>query len=375
MIDAVSTPALAITGGASLPVPGPYWLFTVLHWLTFSLHLVAMNILFGGILILLLARSSPVRTRMFETFTGTFPTVMAATITLGVAPLLFVQVIYGEFFYAASIVSAWNWWLIVPVVLAAYYLLYAVALKKSLTQKAKLLLLAVAAAGFVYVSYTFTIISDLAEKPSLWAGLYQSSPGGMSVNPSFVETIFRWLHTIAGALAVAGVSIMFFALYHPKGKDNRDPLTFGGRIYMLGIIKAAVFGVIYIFTLDRPIFDAFLRSPGLHAILGAIVMNMFAVYVLYRALRENRPHWKIWTSAALVFAGVFCMVIARHALRLIYLEGHFDPSALVISEQWSVFAMFLIVFLVGLAALYWMLRKFFTSRIPAQKNIEYQDFL
>ncbi len=340
-----------------------YWLFTVLHWLTFALHLVAMNILFGGVIILLLARSSSLRIHMFDTFTNMFPIVMAATITLGVAPLLFVQVIYGRFFYAASIVSAWNWWLIIPVVLVVYYLLYIVALKEDLTQKSRLILLAIAAVEFVYISYTLTMISDLAEKPGLWAGLYRSSPGGFSINPSFVETVFRWLHTIAGALAVSGLSIMFFGLYHPRG--NRNLITFGGRMYMLGVIKAAPLGIIYIFTLDQPIFDLFLRSPGVHAIFGAIILNIFAVYVVYRALGEERPHWKIWTSAVLVFAGLFCMVIGRHILRLVYLKGYFDPSTLVIAPQWSVFAMFLISFLVGLGVLYWMLRKYFGSRVPA----------
>ena len=92
--------------GPSLAVPGPYWLFTLLHWLTFALHLIAMNLLFGGLVILLISKKSPFRKLMFDTETRLFPTVMAATITLGVAPLLFVQVVYGKFFYTATILSA-----------------------------------------------------------------------------------------------------------------------------------------------------------------------------------------------------------------------------------------------------------------------------
>lgn len=365
MSDAMHNLTIAVSGAAALPVPGPYWLFTVLHWLTFALHLIAMNILFGGLLILLLAKSSPPRTVLFDSVTRMFPTAMAATITLGVAPLLFLQVIYGRFFYSASIVSAWNWFLIVPVVLIVYYLLYAVALKEHLSQKTKLILLAIAAAGFVYISYTFTMISDLVEKPELWAGLYRSSPGGASINTSFVETIFRWLHMIAGALAVTGMSFTFFALYHPRGRENRDLLIFGGRTYMLGVIMAVLLGLIYLFTLDISIIKALVSSPGLHAIIGAIVLNIIAIYVVYRAIGQTRPHWKVWTSAILVFAGVFCMVIARHALRLVYLDRQFDPAKLHISPQWSVFMMFVIVFLIGLGVLYWMLRKFFASRAPA----------
>ncbi len=357
-------PVIAVAGSA-LPIPGPYWLFTVLHWLTFALHLTAMNVLFGGLLVFLLAGMSHLRTRLFDSEVRLFPTVMAATITLGVAPLLFLQVIYGRFFYSATIVSAWNWYLVIPVLIVVYYLLYTVSLSGKLSQKSKLILLAVAVAGFVYVSYTFTMISDLAEKPELWEGLYQSSPGGWSVNPSIVETLFRWLHTLAGALAVAGVSIMFIALYHPKVKIDRNLLTFGGRMYMLGVIKAAILGLIYFFTLDGPIFRAFAMSPGLHAIIGAAVLNIIAVYVVYRALGQERPHWKLWTSAILVFAGLFCMVIARHVLRLVYLEGYFDPAELTVAQQWSPFTMFLVTFVIGLLVLFWMLRKYFGSKAPA----------
>lgn len=358
------SPAIALVGSA-LSVPGPYWLFTVLHWLTFALHLTAMNVLFGGLLVFLLARTSGLRTQLFESEVRLFPTVMAATITLGVAPLLFVQVIYGRFFYSATIVSAWNWYLIIPVLTVVYYLLYLVALSERLSHKSKLILLAISAAGFVYVSYTFTMISDLAEKPALWQGLYEASPGGMSVNPSFVETIFRWLHILAGALAVAGMSIMFIALYHPKAQVDRKLLRFGGRMYMLGVIKAAILGLIYIFTLDVRIIEKFVTSPGLHAIIGAAVLNVIAIYVVYRALGQERPHWKIWTSAILVFAALFCMVIARHILRLVYLEGYFDPAQLAIRPQWSPFAMFLVTFVIGLVGLFWMLRKYFGNRAAA----------
>jgi len=355
--------ATAVAAGPSLAIPGPYWLFTLLHWLTFVLHLIAMNLLLGGLLVFLIAGSSPLRKLLFDAQTRLFPTLMAATITLGVAPLLFVQVIYGRLFYSASIVSAWNWFLIVPVLLVVYYLLYASALAQKLSPPTKLVLLVVAATGLVYISYTFTMISDLAEKPHLWGELYQASPQGLSLNPSYVETIFRWLHTLAGALAVAGIGIMYMALYHPKIRPNRQLLAFGGRIFMLGVIKAAVFGTVYLFTLDKPIFTAFLASPGLHAILSAIILNVVAVFLIYKAAGGGeQAHLKLWTAALLVLAALLCMVIGRHVLRLVYLNGYFNPADLATRPQWPVFGVFLAFFIIGLMAFFWMLRRYFSSR-------------
>lgn len=352
--------------GPSMALPAPYWLLTILHWVTFTLHLLAMNLLFGLLLIILIARKSPVKILLFDTATKIFPAVMAATITLGVAPLLFTQVVYGEFFYAASIVSGWNWFLLIPVVLVDYYLLYIIAVRQKMPEKTKLILLTVAAAGFVYISYTLTMISDLAEKPQLWQALYQSSPSGGSINPSYLQTIFRWAHSITGGVAVSGIMIQWFALYHPKVKGDRTLLTFGGRVFLLAVLKATILALIYLFTLEKTVFNRFLLSPGLHAILGAIVINIAAVIITMRGTKSEAPQKPVLISSALVFMGIVCMIIARHYLRLVYLEGQFDPAKLTVNPQWSPLAMFLITFVAGLAVLYWMLRKFFLSPEPAQ---------
>jgi hypothetical protein len=353
---------LPAVGGPSLAVPGPYWLFTILHWLLFTLHLIAMDILFGGLLLLLLVKTGSMRQQLFPAMTKLFPTIMAATITLGVAPLLFLQVIYGKFFYSASIVSGYNWFLIVPVVIIVYCLLYLTALGERLSDTVKPRLLLLAVIGLVYISYTFTMISDLAEKPHLWAGLYLSSPAGLSLNPSIGETIFRWLHMVAGAAAVAGVFVQLLSLYNKKVKGDRALLKFGGRMFMMGISAAAIMALIYLITLDSVTLKSFLLSPGLHAIIFAVVLNIIALVLTFKTSSSESPHMKVWTSAVLVFIGVFCMVIARHILRRIFLAGHFDAAALEINPQWSVFTLFFMVFIAGMITLYWMLRKYFTAQ-------------
>ena len=57
------------------------------------------------------------------------PVAIAATVTLGVAPLLFVQVLYGRLFFTSSILMAWFWLAIVPLVILAYYGAYLLAFR------------------------------------------------------------------------------------------------------------------------------------------------------------------------------------------------------------------------------------------------------
>src|SRR5574342_300774 len=86
-------------------ISAPLWLLTTLHILSLTLHFVAMNFLFGGIIIVLHAA---IRKRWDDPtllkFVRMFPAAMAATVTLGVAPLLFLQVVYPRQVYAAAIV-------------------------------------------------------------------------------------------------------------------------------------------------------------------------------------------------------------------------------------------------------------------------------
>ena len=61
-------------------IPAPLWLISTLHIVTLTLHFVAMNFLFGGLIVLLFGRldnkwSNPVVQRFIQLF----PTAMAAT--------------------------------------------------------------------------------------------------------------------------------------------------------------------------------------------------------------------------------------------------------------------------------------------------------
>ena len=64
---------------------------------------------------------------MFLDVAKKLPVFLPATITLGIAPLLFVQVLYGQFFYTSSIVMAWPWFLVLVFLTLAYYGFYYVS--------------------------------------------------------------------------------------------------------------------------------------------------------------------------------------------------------------------------------------------------------
>lgn len=113
-----------------IPLPAPYWVFKLLLVVTFTLHILAMNFLLGGMVLALASRWSGSRERANRLFTDIatkLPVLLPATVTLGVAPLLFLQVIYGQFFYTSSVLIAWPWFLVLVMLTVAYYGIYYVS--------------------------------------------------------------------------------------------------------------------------------------------------------------------------------------------------------------------------------------------------------
>ncbi len=111
------------------PLPAPVWLFHLLLLVTFLVHVLFMNVSLGGTLIAsvhgVLARGAdaPGR-RLVRGMAGMLPASVSFTITTGVAPLLFVQVLYGQLFYSATVLVGWCWLGLLLLLVVAYYAVY-----------------------------------------------------------------------------------------------------------------------------------------------------------------------------------------------------------------------------------------------------------
>ena len=143
-------------------ISAPLWLISVLHIVTFTLHLLAMNFVVGGVLIVLFAKFRGINDNpaIKETI-KMFPTVMAFTVSFGVAPLLFLQLVYGQHVYSASIISGWFWLMIPAVAIICYYCLYAAAFNVMNSTKHLKTYLTIAFGCFIYISFTYSSIFSM----------------------------------------------------------------------------------------------------------------------------------------------------------------------------------------------------------------------
>jgi hypothetical protein len=329
----------------------PLWLVTTLHIVTLTLHFVAMNFLFGGVIIALYAG---LRKRWDDPalvkFARLFPSAMAATVTFGVAPLLFLQLVYPRQVYAAAIVSGWFWLLIFVVVIVAYYALYRASFGGQRTGKVGLAALGLALAGMLYVSLMYSSVFTMAESPLLIRSLYAQNQSGLVWNPDTGSYLLRWLHMVLGAVTVGGFCVGML------GRNEPAAYRVGRQFFLGGMILASLAGIAYLLAL-LPILKAFMRSPAIWVLTVSIVLSLGTLHFFFKK--------NFVVSGAMLFGSMLGMVYARHTVRLLQLAGEYDPASLRVAPQWGPFALFLVCFIIMLAAVVYMLRLFFGAAKPA----------
>ncbi len=322
----------------------PLWIIDTLSIVTLSLHLISMNFMFGGIIILLFGKfEDKWNNPIVEKFIKLFPNAMAMTVSFGVAPLLFVQLVYPQQIYSSAIVSGWYWLLVVAVVIIAYYALYASAFSKKTDSRQKIYL-SIAFVCLLYVSYIYTSVFALAEKPDLYKLLYAQNQGGTIINPDLNSYLFRWLHMLTGAVTVGG---FFVALF---GRKNEPAFAVGKQFYLWGMVASIATGLVYMMGLGE-LMKPFMKSPAIWLVLVSLVLSLGSLYFLFKK--------KFTVSSIMLAVSFVSMVTIRHIVRKLALIDFHDPSTMAVNPQWSPFVIFLIFFVLAIATIWYMLKLFF----------------
>jgi len=347
------------------PLPAPVWLFQILLVLTFFLHLLPMNFLVGAGSYLFVSKlrgnGDETARRFSDILRKMLPVTTAATITLGVAPLLFVQVLYGQFFYASSILVGSFWFLVIPLLIFAYYAFY----KESFGRAPKWVF-GLGVLFVFYVGFMLSYNSQLLMDPSGWKAHHEVGGSGRLAFAGEIlgKTFFpRWIHMMTGAFTIAG--LWFFVIGMVKAKSDPAVAGFakrkGAAFFVVGTLVSIVTGFWFLFGLPEGLRDAFLNGSigGGLPWMVAPVLSLAAAFLLREAaVRGDGWGGRGPAGIALGIVSLVAMVWLRHALRDRALEAsvQFRAADLATDPQWGVVAVFLVVFLAGLGVVWAMLR-------------------
>ncbi|GFK94963.1 hypothetical protein NNJEOMEG_02811 [Fundidesulfovibrio magnetotacticus] len=336
--------------GALIPaadaIPASPWFFRVLLDATFAVHLIFMNLMFGLALLgfARALRDAPGLDRQ----AGLAPNLTALAVNLGVAPLLFVQTLYGQFFYVSSTLMAVWWFGVVLAVMGAYALAYRQKYAFHAGRGPGVWTWALMCLLLLYTSLAQTHNAVLLVRPDLWRG-YFADPSGTLTAWADPTVIPRWLHFVLASVALGGLALAMIG--HGRAK-RRDP--HGEEIRREGlawfcwatVLQAGV-GSWWLMALPRNMIPAFMgadkAATGLLA--AGVALTLAAVVFAFRG--------RLMAAAGAGALTVLVMTALRGVLRSLYLDPLFDPATLPVTPEPSTTAMFLGCVVLSLAVILW----------------------
>jgi len=337
-------------------IPAPSWLFLILDLITFLLHILVINVVLGGSLLMLFARLGNAKLisegNIFSVLINKIPTSVAIGVNLGVAPLLFLQVIYGHLFYTSSVLMGVYWILVIPLLIIAYYSAYVHAR----SQKLAVVSILITSLILLYIGFMQVNNLTLMTEPAKWTAYFQNRTGTiLNINDS--TFIPRYLHFIAASVAVSG---LFVALvwYIKTRKDPETGTTYikkGLRIFGYATIVQIVSGLWFLMAIPP---DFMLQFMGRNILFSIIFMIGFLAGIgalVTAMLGKLRP-----TIMQIVIT-VVAMIITRQNLRTLYLQQNFQLDQLQVSAQYSVLFLFLVIFIIGLWSVWYMVKAAITA--------------
>lgn len=354
----------AIPYSEGVPSAAPWWLFWLLLTTTFVLHLIPMNLVLGGSVILLVNR---IRSRGDQTgYCGTLfqkgsrwlPVAVSVAITFGVAPFLFVQVLYGRFLYTSSVLLGWAWFLVIPLLILAYYGVYLLSFKGRFVEGKETVVSVFVTLLFLCIAFIYTNNMSLMLLPSTFFEAFQGATGGYSFNLTDPSLFPRYLHTLLGALSVAGISTSLYGLtFRRSDKPFADWAVRHGMIWFLATTTAnVVVGSIFLMTFSRETLLQFVRigALGSIALAAGILFGLFSLGLALVALQQNCSAPAVKGTAALLLMTLVSMVLTRDQIRSAHL-AEFDLASGPVSPQWALILLFSVLFFVAIGTVGWML--------------------
>lgn len=353
----MDTPAMLQLLKDPMGVPFYPVVFQALMVLTFALHILFVNLSLGATCLTVIGRLKGGErwNRMAAGMGQAAAASVSGAILLGVAPLLFVQVIYDPFWYASSNLSAA--WAIgfIFILMAGYASLY---LARDRQGDAGTAFAGFSFSMFLLAGFIMHVLGFQLVQPEKWLGWYTSHGAASTAGTVLHDfSIPRFLHFIVPAFAVTGVFLMLYSWYFRARADaDAAYLDWAGRLGAKMAFHATTIEVVtgFLWLMVLP------RDLGFHShplfVLGA-VLGLALLAFLYHAQNQPKDHHRFaWPAAAGMLVVVLEMAAAREALRVRYLARFaYSIADHRLNLDWGSTTLFFGTFVLCLVVLAWIL--------------------
>ncbi|WP_319381324.1 hypothetical protein [Thiomicrorhabdus sp.] len=329
-------------------------IFIGLGVLTFALHILFVQLMLGTSAITLYGafKENAYWRRLGAAMLEIAKVSVSVAVVIGVAPLLFVQVIYDPHWYTSNVLSAdWVIAFIVILILAywAMYYFYFRNLKNAdktavpSSRWSMLISLALMlVVGFIMHSLTSQILH-----PELWKEWYmQNGKLDYSGDQLHAFNIWRYAFFISMSIPVTGAMLVTYRRFKSVREDaDHDYLNWAAEVgkkwIKVGSVIATVLYVMWMVTLPE---TAGNFATSIWGILGGVAVFAFALWAQLRLRGEARFCSYMALPMALVIGLV--VAISREILRYDILNGffHYDFFDYKIVMDWYSTGLFFLTF-------------------------------
>ncbi|MCK6485831.1 MAG: hypothetical protein HUU22_18355 [Phycisphaerae bacterium] len=297
--------------------------YLTLYVLTLVVHVVFMNYVVAGTAYLAWRSwRGPVAAGgagdpIAEVLRDWMPFALSAAITAGVAPLLFVQILYQRPFYTANQLLFHRWMAILPVLIVGFYLLY--LLKSGYARRCGPLprgLIALgAAACFLFTGWSWTENHLLSLRESSWPRFYESGRM-MHYEAALLPRLGVWMIGSLPTMAML-VGWQLHGLRRRGAAIESPALRRLAWLALVGIAGSATMCVTHDTISEGGLKDALLGPmgrPWAVLLAAGVAMQIVAWAALLR--RPESCTVPLSLAAAGVLLSILGMSIAREILRI-----------------------------------------------------------
>lgn len=359
-------PSKMIPGLDPAGLPGPPWLFHVLLVLTFFLHLVFMNLTLGGTLLAwfshlrgggrLNGANGVLAARLMRV--NVFA--ISLTITTGVAPLLFIQLLYQQYFYTGTIFLGWIWFGMLGLLTLGYYATYLYKFKGAPARgSGGGLWLGLAAILFLLIAMIQVAVHLIHVQPDRWA-TFADNPLAVLGDPTYWP---RLLHFVFAGIAFSALVIAWWSARKAAAGVEVETNTAIVRtcwrwaLWTIGLQVAD--GFVLLFMLPREVLLGIMQGGA--ATLGpltvSILLGIGLIVMLARPIDPVAKRGLITGTLAAMFLTVAVMSITRHQVRVFYLEPATSQYHVTVAPQWLNFGLFAVLLVAALGTVWYMTKR------------------
>ncbi len=349
-----------------LGLPAPIWFLLALKVFGFWVHMVFMGLWFAGFIVGLLLLSSNGNLRFVgQKILKRMPIIIAFGVNAGIVPLLFLQVLYPQFFYTSTILQGWYWFFVIILVILAYYGTYYYVYNVDRPERTRSAYFVgwLSALIFLFLGIVFASEMQFMVSPERWSDFFSSSIGGAVPGNSLAfsgTALQRYFMVFGLSLSTVAAFIAFdkHALTGLKEIDSGELKTLIFGLTFLGLVVFGSGALPYLRYLQP-----YLKGIGLWQFLAGIGPFLALLGGFLYLIQPSRT--TAWFLVILQALSLLFNAITRQIVQVRELSKYVNLSSLPMNVQFSPILLFLITLVVGILVIVWLLRTFALSAHPS----------